>query len=163
MTILDANSAAHLPFIRELFIEYANSLETDLCFQNFQEELSGLPGKYAPPQGRLLLALHEIAPAGCVGLRPLDASICEMKRLYVRPAHRGMGLGRTLTQAIITSARESGYAAMRLDTLAIMRQAQSLYQSLGFARIKPYYHNPNPDTVFMELKLNTSRQIKTVL
>ena len=151
MQIIAAHS--HLSSIRELFQEYADSLDIDLCFQNFQQELTTLPGKYAPPEGRLLLALDREAVAGCVALRQIDPQTAEMKRLYVRPAFRKRGTGRMLAQAVIESARQVGYARMRLDTLAIMKEAISLYQSLGFHSIPPYYDNPSPSVKFFELEL----------
>jgi len=122
MRILEAHSTNHLPIVRELFVEYANSIEIDLCFQSFDRELAELPGKYAPPDGRLLLAFENNQSAGCVALRKIDTDICEMKRLYVRPAFRGKGLGRALASSIITAAREIGYEHMRLDTLGSMKE-----------------------------------------
>jgi ribosomal protein S18 acetylase RimI-like enzyme len=151
--LIAAHSQDRLHSIRELFREYADSLELDLCFQNFQDELATLPGKYAPPAGRLLLALDGEAVAGCVALRPIDPQIAEMKRLYVRPAFRGKGTGKLLAQTIIEEARRIGYARIRLDTLATMPKAISLYRSLGFGDIPPYYDNPSGSAKFMELKL----------
>jgi len=153
MKILPAHSKPHLSIVRDLFVEYANSIETDLCFQNFKEELDGLPGNYAPPEGRLLLAVEGEQYAGCVGLRKSEKGICEMKRLYVRPAFRGQGLGRLLAQSVIEVARETGYVTMRLDTLASMKEAISLYKSLGFVAIAPYYDNPNEGAIYMERRL----------
>jgi putative acetyltransferase len=138
---------------RALFVEYAASTGIDLCFQNFDAELSGLPGEYAPPAGRLLLAVEAEAEVGCVALRPLDDAICEMKRLYVRPPYRSRGLGRALAAAVVQEARGIGYRAMRLDTLASMTTAIALYRSLGFQTIAPYRYNPFPEAVYMELKL----------
>jgi carbonic anhydrase len=138
---------------RILFQEYANSLEIDLCFQNLREELATLPGKYAPPSGRLLLALQGEAVAGCVALRKIDSETAEMKRLYVRPAFRRTGTGRKLAQAIIENARQIGYARIRLDTLSTMKEAISLYRSLGFQPIPAYYENPDSSAEFLELKL----------
>ena len=152
--IEQATSLNHLSSVRELFLEYAGSLEISLCFQNFEEELASLPGKYAPPDGRLLLATDATLAAGCVAIRLLDAGICEMKRLYVRPAWRRQGLGRTLSLAIIAAAQQLGYVRMRLDTLASMTPAIALYHSLGFGRIPAYYANPSESAVFMELDLN---------
>ena len=148
-----ANSVADLGEVRELFREYAASLEISLCFQNFEQELALLPGKYAPPEGRLFLARQPNTACGCVALRPIDQGVCEMKRLYVRPAWRRQGLGRDLGMKIIGAAREIGYDCMRLDTLASMTPALSLYQSLGFRKISPYYENPSEKAVFMELLL----------
>ena len=143
----------HLNTIRELFKAYQASLNFDLCFQNFDEELAELPGDYAPPDGRLLLAVVKLDVVGCVGLRKLSEGICEMKRLYVKPEFRGLGIGRSLSIAIIEEAREIGYAVMRLDTVPWMREAISLYRSLGFKEIESYTNNPIEGAMYMELKL----------
>lgn len=153
LRIIQAHRPAELPDVRELFREYAGSIEVDLCFQSFEQELAELPGKYAPPVGRLLLAEVDHQPAGCVALRPIETSTAEMKRLYVRPAFRGQRIGRALANGIITAATEIGYERMRLDTLATMTEAIGLYESLGFQRIPAYYHNPSTLAVFFELKL----------
>lgn len=152
-TVLEAASGEHLAVARELFVEYASAIGVDLCFQSFDQELSTLPGRYAPPEGRLRVAFANSTPAGCVALRKIGVQICEMKRLYVRPQYRAQGLGRALAQSVIEAAREVGYARMCLDTLGSMDAAIALYRSLGFARIPPYYDNPHPDAVFMELPL----------
>lgn len=154
LDILHATAPAHLRDIRTLFEEYAASLGFDLEFQGFAEELAGLPGDYAPPRGRLLLASMEDRPAGCVALRDLGEGICEMKRLYVRPDFRGTGLGRILTEAVIQEARGIGYARMRLDTVPSMDRARGLYHALGFREIQPYRYNPVPGTAFLELPLS---------
>lgn len=154
MKLVESHSRRHLSVVRRLFREYADDIGVDLCFQSFEQELAELPGRYAPPGGRLLLARQGAEPAGCVALRKLEEGVCEMKRLYVRPAFRGRGLGRELAIAVIAAAREAGYERMRLDTLASMKPAIALYASLGFKRVAPYYHNPITDAVFMELKLS---------
>ena len=139
---------------RELFLEYAQSLGFSLCFQNFDKELANLPGDYAPPDGRLLLAEYESQLAGCVALHRLEAGICEMKRLYLRPQFRGKGLGRLLADHIITEARQIGYQRMRLDTVGpVMKDAVAMYRKIGFKEIPAYRPNPNPGTLYMELLL----------
>ncbi len=140
--------------VRKLFREYQQSLGIDLCFQNFEQELAGLPGDYAPPSGRLLLARSGPEVAGCVALRKIGEGLCEMKRLYVRDAFRAQGLGRKLAEAILAEARRIGYRRMRLDTLPSMRAAIPLYRSLGFSEITPYTINPIEGALFMEKELN---------
>ncbi len=160
VVLLDVNpiitpaAADQLPLVRELFLEYARSLDFDLCFQSFDEELAGLPGDYAPPRGALLLALHDGLAVGCVALRPLEADICEMKRLYVRPTARGLKLGYALTTAIIEAGRAAGYRKMRLDTIgSSMQTAVEIYRRFGFVEIPPYRANPVPGALYMELTL----------
>jgi ribosomal protein S18 acetylase RimI-like enzyme len=140
-------------FVREIFMEYAGSLSVDLCFQGFDLELQELPGEYAPPRGALLLAFVNHQVAGCCALRPLDSAdtpnASEMKRLYVRPAFRGLGLGRLLAEA----ARRHGYSSIFLDTLDEMETARALYEDLGFEEIPPYYHNPLPGAHYLRVML----------
>ena len=139
-------SPAELDTVRDIFREYADALGVDLCFQDFEHELAHLPGDYAEPRGALLLAEVEGAIAGCCALRPLDTAdypnASEMKRLFVRKAFRGFGLGRELAEAILDRARQAGYACVLLDTLDDMESARALYADLGFVEIPPYYHNP---------------------
>jgi epoxyqueuosine reductase len=144
-------TAEDLPAVRELFREYEASLPFDLSFQNFEQELAGLPGRYAPPTGRLLLARCDGAFVGCVALRQIGGGLCEMKRLFVQPAFQGKGLGKALAHTVIEEARRIGYKRMRLDT--VLEPAKSLYRSLGFREIPPYQHVPVPGVVFMELEL----------
>jgi len=154
MKLVQVQSEKDITQARELFEEYAAWLEIDLCFQNFDRELAGLPGDYALPTGRLLLAFVDEQLAGCVALRKIDEGVCEMKRLFVRPAFRGKGLGRKLTETIIEEARRIGYQQVRLDTLPPkMQTAVGVYRSLGFKEIDPYYRNPVEGATFMELVL----------
>ena len=149
-----AGPGAQLEAVRALFLDYAQSLGFSLCFQGFDEELRTLPGMYAPPRGRLLLAMEGDAPAGCVGLHEWNAQIAEMKRLYVRPAFRGRGLGRILTDAALADARALGYRSIRLDTIpTLMQPAIALYRELGFREIPPYRDNPIPGALYLELQL----------
>jgi putative acetyltransferase len=148
------SSADDLVHARRLFSEYAASLPFDLSFQDFDHELENLPGAYAPPSGALLLAMERDEPAGCVALRALaPPKVCEMKRLYVRPTHRGTGLGRELVHAILREARTRGYARMRLDTVPGMEAAIALYRACGFREIPPYRPNPIPGALFLEANL----------
>jgi putative acetyltransferase len=149
-----AETPAQLAPARELFREYAQSLGFSLCFQNFDQELATLPGGYAPPEGRLLLAEYEGQVVGCVALHKLEPGICEMKRLYLRPAARGKGLGRVLAGRIIAEARHIGYQRMRLDTIEpVMKDAVAMYRKLGFKEIAPYCPNPMSGVIYMELQL----------
>jgi putative acetyltransferase len=152
--VTQAESPAQIAQARELFLEYARSLGFSLCFQNFDEELARLPGDYAAPEGRLLLAEYESQLAGCIALHRLEPQICEMKRLYVRPQFRGKGLGRLLAERIISDARSIGYRRMRLDTVEpVMTAAVAMYRTLGFKEIAAYRTNPNPGTMYLELLL----------
>ncbi|MCO5112499.1 MAG: GNAT family N-acetyltransferase [Burkholderiaceae bacterium] len=157
VTLLTASSPDHLAVLRELFQEYAENLAVDLCFQQFDTELATLPGDYADPRGALLLALVDGEPAGCCALRPLDATdypnASEMKRLYVRRAFRGFGLGRQLAEATLDAARQRGYACVLLDTLDDMESARALYTELGFVEIPPYYHNPIPGAHYLKVDI----------
>jgi putative acetyltransferase len=154
LVIRQAESSADFLLVRELFLEYAQSLGFSLCFQDFDKELETLPGKYAPPTGRLLLGEYDDQPAGCAALRPLDKKICEMKRLYVRPNFRGKHFGGKLAAELIQQARSIGYKRMRLDTVEpLMTAAVAMYREMGFQSIPPYCENPNPGTLYMELEL----------
>ncbi len=152
--IVPAHTADAIPAVRALFEEYAAELGVDLCFQNFAGELATLPGAYAPPRGGVWIARADGRDAGCVGLRPLDDEAAELKRMYVRRAWRGRGLGRRLGETAIGFARAAGYRAVCLDTLAGMTEALALYRSSGFRPTRAYCHNPLPDTVWMELELD---------
>ena len=155
--IVPAHTPDQIEEARQLFKEYVAWLEIDLCFQNFDVELAGLPGDYAPPRGCLLLAVDGDQIAGCIALRKIADGICEMKRLFVRAAFRGKGLGRELADNIIRNATKIGYERMRLDTLpGRMDKAIALYRELGFKEIAPYYNNPVPDAMFMELVLSAA-------
>jgi ribosomal protein S18 acetylase RimI-like enzyme len=146
-------TAAEVPLMKELFRQYAASIGSDLSFQDFNAELDGLPGKYAEPDGVMILARKRGEPCGCVALRKIDARTCEMKRLYVKPAGRGLGIGRALVTRIIEEARARGYTSMRLDTWPSMKSAIALYESFGFQEIAPYTFNPIAGTHFLEKAL----------
>ncbi|MEO7970327.1 MAG: GNAT family N-acetyltransferase [bacterium] len=155
MRIRQASTEPDIQRAHELFEEYASWIEISLCFQNFDKELAGLPGDYAPPSGRLFLAIDGYKVMGCVALRKIGDGVGEMKRLYVRPEFRGRGLGRTLTEKLIAEAKQIGYARLRLDTLpGKMDQAIAMYRSFGFQEIAPYYKNPVAGATFMELVLS---------
>jgi putative acetyltransferase len=154
LTFAQAESLEQMAHVRELFLEYAQSLGFSLCFQNFDQELAGLPGDYAPPEGRLLLTECNGELAGCVALHALEPGVCEMKRLYLRPQFRGKGLGRVLADRIIAEARQIGYRRMRLDTVEpVMKDALAMYRKLGFKEISPYRANPTAGAMYMELEL----------
>jgi ribosomal protein S18 acetylase RimI-like enzyme len=151
--ISPASQTSEVEIVQGLFREYADSLGVDLCFQGFEKELAGLPGDCAPPDGHLYLVYAEGKPAACVGLRKIADGICEMKRLYVRPLHRGRGIGRQLVLQLIEDARALGYTKMRLDTLPSMKRAQELYSAMGFKPIEPYRPKPVPGAKFLELDI----------
>lgn len=143
--------------VRDLLREYAAALQVDLCFQNLDAELESLPGQYAEPRGALRIATVDGQLAGCCGLRPLDnvdyANACEMKRLFVRPRYRGLGIGRQLAESILDAAHQAGYACVLLDTLSDMETARAMYQDLGFTEIPPYYYNPIPGSHYLKVDL----------
>ena len=152
--VTQASTPEHIEQARQLFREYAHSLKFSLCFQNFEQELKNLPGPYSAPSGRLLLAHDSDFAAGCVALRKLEDGICEMKRLYVRPAYRGKKIGRLLVDRVIAEALAIGYRQIRLDTVASsMQPAIALYRQLGFREIPAYCPNPMPEALYMELAL----------
>ena len=151
--ITAARSAADLDALRELFREYGQTPHVAECVVGFDEEITGLPGRYAEPQGAMLVARVEGRPAGCVVLRPLDAHTAEMKRLYVRPEFRGRRIGEALTTAIVEAGRARGFDRIRLDTLPTMKEARALYSRLGFVEIAPYVGVPMPGVSYLELTL----------
>lgn len=157
LTLAPVLSRDDLDAVRELFLDYQSSLDVDLCFQGFEQELQQLPGDYAEPTGGLFLAKVDGQPAGCCAFRPLASSdhldACEMKRLFVRPAFRGLGLGRKLVDTIVLAAQQAGYATMLLDTLSDMEAARALYQEIGFEETEPYYHNPLAGAHYLKLDL----------
>jgi putative acetyltransferase len=154
--IVEVISDDQIAMARVLFQEYADSIGIDLCFQGFAKEMRELPGLYSPPEGGLFIAFNASEPVGCVAFRPLDTpGAAELKRLYVRPSGRGLGLGLALAQHAIVRARASGYRFVRLDTLSTMQDAQRLYRRLGFKEIPPYTYNPIPEVVYMELDLGS--------
>jgi GNAT superfamily N-acetyltransferase len=154
VTIEPAQKAGQIAAARQLFREYAEALAVDLCFQDFEAELRDLPGRYSPPRGIILLAAGpDDEMAGCAAVRPIDAEVCEMKRLFVRPPFRRWGLGRRLAEATLAFARNARYHTMRLDTLRRLGPALELYRDLGFREAAPYYENPIDDVVYMELEL----------
>jgi GNAT superfamily N-acetyltransferase len=150
-TLVDGSK--RLAEFREMLLEYAAGLGFDLCFQDFDKEIAGLPGAYAEPEGAILMAVVGNAAAGCVALKPLSGCACEMKRLYVRPGLRKMGMGKALAEAILEMGARKGYTVMRLDTLETMTEARLLYERLGFVRCDPYTFNPFPEAVYMEKRL----------
>ena len=154
LSVVEVGSSDDLAEARTIFQEYAESLGSDPCLQDFAEELATLPGRYARPDGRLLLAMVEDKVAGCAALRSLDVETGEMKRVYVRPAFRGLGLGRMLAESILHESRAAGYRRVRLDTLRSMVGAQQLYRELGFREIAPYGDNPVAGAVYLELELD---------
>lgn len=158
MQIREAATNEDLDAAGLLFREYAAWLRIDLCFQGFEQELANLPGIYANPCGRLILAWADKEPSGCVALRPLSDTTCEMKRLFVRPAFRGQNLGRRLVERVISDARDIGYTCMVLDTLPFMHSALRLYDEVGFVQRSAYYDTPLPETIFMELRLLPERR-----
>lgn len=153
LRITQAETPAEIETAQSLFREYQQELGMDLCFQNFEAELAGLPGKYARPEGRLLIAWKGDAALGCVAVRPLHDEVCELKRLFLRPAARGMGAGRLLTETALEEARQAGYRRIRLDTLPQMGAAIRLYRDLGFQEISAYTTNPVPGALFLEKNL----------
>jgi putative acetyltransferase len=153
MELIHASSDEDITKVRTLFSEYASSLGFDLSFQNFEVELDSLPGEYSPPEGVIILAQEGVDIAGCVALRRLGEGICEMKRLYVRPAFRRKSVGKMLSKAVIEEARKRGYRRMRLDTVPSMKEAIVLYRLLGFKEIAPYRYNPQQGAIFFELVL----------
>jgi len=158
LNIIKVTSNRYIAYVKELFMEYANSLGFDLSFQNFDQELSELPGNYAYPNGTLLLAVFQEKPVGCVALRKIDEEICEVKRLYVKDKYRGKKIGKSLLNEIVKEATKIGYKYMRLDSLSTMKEAIKLYESTGFKEIEPYRYNPLDGAVYMQLELTDSKK-----
>lgn len=152
-SILQASSPGHYARARKIIEDYQRWLGIDLCFQNFQDELASLPAMYGPPKGAILLAEMDGEDAGCVALRDMGAGVAEMKRLYVAPDYRGLGIGRSLTEEFISVAQRLGYSAIRLDTIPRLGVAYTIYQKFGFRKIARYNNNPDPDTIYLELAL----------
>ena len=148
------NNKELLDDVKKLFLEYAENLPIDLDFQDFEDELAELPGKYAPPTGAIILAFVNNRPVGIVALRKIENDICEMKRLYVKKNYQGLGIGKKLAEKIITEAKDKGYNYMRLDTLSSLKKALNLYKSLGFYEIDSYIYNPMDNAIYMERELN---------
>jgi ribosomal protein S18 acetylase RimI-like enzyme len=153
ITLEEVTTSGQLAIVRELLVEYAHSLNVSLCFENLDKELAELPGPYAPPSGRLLLAVEGERVAGCGALKKVDEQISEMKRLFLRPEFRGKGVGRAMTLRLLDEARSIGYKSLRLDTLPSMKEAIALYRSLGFQEISPFRPLPAPGTLFMTITL----------
>ncbi|MDB0440603.1 GNAT family N-acetyltransferase [Clostridioides difficile] len=153
LKFIEANDLENLENVKILFTEYSNSLNIDLCFQDFNNELKTLPGKYKKPSGSLILAFVDENLAGCVALKKLEDDVCELKRLYVRDKFRGLKIGKILLEEIVKEAKNIGYTYMRLDTLPSMKSAQGLYEKIGFYDINPYTYNPIEGARYMELKL----------
>ncbi|MDR3688485.1 MAG: GNAT family N-acetyltransferase [Fimbriimonas sp.] len=151
--VVDAPDHPQIESVRTLFREYETELNIDLCFQGFEAEIQGLPGKYAPPSGVLLLMLDDLQPVACGAMRPLEPGICELKRIYVRASHRGSGLGKSITCDLMARAGAQGYEVIRLDTLRRLVPALSLYESLGFSEIQPYNINPELDVAYFERRI----------
>ena len=158
--IIKARTDREIQLARELFLEYEEYLNVDLCFQDFEKELASLPGEYSPPNGELLVAFSEGHPAGCAAIRKIDEGICEMKRLFVKPQYRGAGLGKLLAESIINEALDKNYSLMRLDTLERLKEAINLYESLGFKQTDAYYNNPLKGVVYWELELKNYKALK---
>ncbi|MCC0640510.1 GNAT family N-acetyltransferase [Clostridioides sp. ES-S-0048-02] len=153
LKFVEENDLENLENVKILFTEYSNSLNIDLCFQDFNNELKTLPGKYKKPSGSLILAFVDENLAGCVALKKLEDDVCELKRLYVRDKFRGLKIGKILLEEIVKEAKKIGYTYMRLDTLPSMKSAQGLYEKIGFYDINPYTYNPIEGARYMELKL----------
>lgn len=154
MRIQDAETPEFVEMVRSLFREYESTLNVCLCFQGFEKELANLPGEYARPSGRLLLAFEGNEAAGCGAFRKLESDVCEMKRLFVRPKYQGRGIGLALARALIEGAQKASYSRMRLDTMPAMQRAIAMYRALGFQEIPAYRFNPVPGSLFLELQLS---------